>query len=176
MRKDVLLYACETRMKLKGAMTSPADNQGNAEYPYAQREVYEALVAAIKGMRTMRLVSVDESRGRVVVKPVGSALSWSRNMLISVVATPAGTSKVSADSPPRANPVLGGAFDTGQYRRNIDAIIDATSSELGRHPPIHASPHSAASARIAELQSLLGRGFISRVEFDKWSAEIRGNE
>jgi hypothetical protein len=137
--------------------------------------VYAALVAAVKGMRTMRLVSDDESSGCVAVKPVGSLLSWSRNILFFVVATTAGTSKVSAEAPPRVNALLGGAFDTGQYLRNIDAVINATSSELSRRPPAHAVPHSADAARIAELQSFLDRGFISQDEFDRWTAEIRGD-
>ena len=157
-------------------MTSPTDRQGSVEFPHAQRDVHGALVAAVKGMWTMKLVSDDVSTGRVVVKPVGSILSWSRNLVFSVVATPAGTSRVSADAPPRPSLLLGATFDTGQYLRNIDAIIDATSSELSRHPPVHGSPHSADSARIAELRSLLDRGFITQEEFDKWSAEIRGDQ
>ena len=155
-------------------MTSPTDRQSSAEYPYAQRDVHDALVAAVKSMWTMKLVGDDVSTGRVVVKPVGSILSWSRNVVLTVVATPAGTSRISADAPPRANRLLGGAFDTGQFRRNIAAIFDATSSELSRRPPLDADRHSADSARIAELQSFLDRGFITQEEFDRWSADIRG--
>ena len=155
-------------------MTSPTGGQGCVEYPYERRDVFDALVAAVKSMRTMKLVSDDESSGRVVVKPVGSFLSWSRNILFSIVATSTGTARVSADAPPRPNPVLGGSFDVGQYLRNIDAILNATSSELSRRSPVHASPQSADSARIAELQSFLDRGFITPEEYDRWTAEIRG--
>ena len=157
-------------------MTPSTGGQGSVDYPYAPRDVHDALVAAVEGMRTMRLVSDDESSGLVVVKPVGGLLSWSRNILFSVVATAAGTSKVSAEAPPRANALLGGAFDTGQYLRNVDAVINATSSELSRRSPAHMSPHGADSGRIAELQSFLDRDFISQEEFDRWTAGIRDGQ
>jgi hypothetical protein len=155
-------------------MTSPTDGGSSIEYPYAQRDVYDALVAAVNSMWTMKLVSDDESTGSVIVKPVGSLLSWSRNVSFSVVATAAGTSRVSAEAPPSRKGLLGLTYDPGQYYRNVGAIHDALSSELRSHPPIHASSQSEESARLAELQSFLDRGFISPEEFDRWSGALRG--
>lgn len=155
---------------------SQTDSEANVEYPYPQRAVYDALVAAVRDMRTMKLVSTDDHACRIVVKTVASPLSFRRDVVLSVSATSADSSRISAQVPSRATRLFSGPLDAGQDRRNISAINDATSSELSRHPPVHHEPLSADAARVADMKSLLDRGFITQQEFDKWSAEIRSGQ
>lgn len=159
-----------------GLIMSRTDSEANLEYPYPQRDFYGALVAAVRDMRTMKLVSADDHACRIVVKPVAGPPSFRRDIVLSISATSADSSRVHAEVPPRATRLFSGPFDAGQDRRNISAIHDATSTELSRHPPLHHEPLSANATRITDMESLLDRGFITQREFDKWSAEIRGGQ
>jgi hypothetical protein len=153
---------------------SPGDHGVSTDFPFQRRDVYGALVAAVKGMRTMGLVSADDHACSIVVKPVAGLLSFRRDIVLAVIETSQGSSSIVADVSPRATRRFSGPLDAGQDRRNIGAIMDATSSELGRRPPGHDDgPASADDARIADMKSLLDRGFITQEEFDRWSAEIR---
>ena len=124
----------------------------------------------------MKLVDADDQACRVVVKPVASPLSFRRDIVFSVSATSADSSSVNALVPPRASRLFSGPLDAGQDRRNISSILDAISCELSRRPPVDHEPASADDARIADMKSLLDRGFITQQEFDRWSAEIRGGQ
>ncbi len=157
-------------------MAWPTDSEGDVEYPFASRDVYEALVSAIQSMRTMRLVSSNEVEGRVVIKPIASPLSFRRDIVLSVKGTSPGSASIHAEVPPRTTRLFSGPLDSGQDRRNISAIIDATSAELNRRPPVRGGPASADDARIADMKSLLDRGFITQEEYERWSAEIRGGQ
>jgi hypothetical protein len=149
------------------------DTEMKTEYPYARGQVYRALVAAVKGMRTMKLVSTDDQARSIVVRPVASPFSFRRDIVLSVLEVSSGSATICAHVSPRATRLFSGPLDAGQDRRNFSAIIDATSSELSSRPPAHDEPLTADDARIADMRSLLERGFITQQEFERWSADIR---
>jgi hypothetical protein len=152
------------------------DHEGGADYPYATKHVYEAVVAAVQGLKKMKMVSCDELTCRVVVKASASAFSWGENIPISVTELASGKSRVAVLSTPKTGLMMGGAFDMGKNRKNIEAILSAVSQELSSKPQAaqQAAPQAAgdAASRIVQLKSLLDQGHINEAEFESKKAEI----
>jgi hypothetical protein len=157
------------------------DHEGGAEFPYYQDDVFEALVKAIPTVSGMRLQSSDKISGRVVAKAGMSLASWGENIEIGVSEISPGRTRVSIISAPKTGLALGGAFDFGKNRKNIERILDAVSAILSQKTPIPPPPPppppntavvNSPAERLTTLQKLLDNGLITNAEFEKRRGEI----
>ena len=112
-----------------------------------------------------------------MVKAGISLTSWGENIPISVAEVSPGRTRVSIISTPKTGLLLGGAFDFGKNRGNIEKILDETSKILMLKQPIETKTPEKAGAsdpiqRISKLKNLYEKGLIDEEEFKKKKEEI----
>jgi hypothetical protein len=106
------------------------DHNGESEFPFSKDEVFEALCSAIPSISGMKIESADKLMGRVMVKAGVSLASWGENIPIQLSSISERLTKVKITSSPKTGIMLGGAFDMGKSRKNIEDILLATSKKL----------------------------------------------
>ena len=95
--------------------------------------MFDALLSAIPRVG-MRIDRHDRSSGLILVKAGMSMRSWGETIPISVMASGPTSTRVSITSTPRTGLELGGAFDFGKNRDNINKILFATAEALKGKP------------------------------------------
>lgn len=151
------------------------DHNGEAEFPYAKEDVFDAIVTAIPTISGLTVHTVDKLSGRILAKAGVTLFSWGEDIPISVIEVSYGRTKVSVTSSPKTGLMFGGAMDMGKNRQNIENILSATSKILSSISPIpqQAKPESgSASERLTKLKELLENGLITTAEFEKRKNEI----
>jgi hypothetical protein len=152
-----------------GATVGFLDHEGGVAVDYSKEEVLSAIEQAVPGIAGMRLERVDRITGHVVVKTGVSLFSWGENISLSVVEMSPSKSRISIISSPKTG-VIGGAFDMGKNRRNIEKIIETISEALGRMEPTNRG--SNPKERLQNLKDLLASNLISQDEYEKRKQEI----
>jgi Uncharacterised protein family UPF0547 len=133
------------------------DHEGGAEFPYKRDQVFDALLQAIPTVSGMKVDKHDRSSGIIAAKAGVSLMSWGERIPISVAETAPGRTRVSITSTPKTGVLMGGAFDLGKNRRNIEKVLFATAGVLGRLPKASQEPASddptPASTEDAETKT-----------------------
>ncbi|GEM_PF-6782223 len=127
---------------------SIVDHDGSAEFPCPKDDVFEALLQAVPRLPGMRVASSERLSGRIVVKAGTSLRSWGETIPISVTETTPGKSRVSITSTPVTGVMLGGLFDFGKNRENIEKIFSAAAEVLTGRPPSSPTPASPPPAWV----------------------------
>jgi hypothetical protein len=153
------------------------DHKGGAEYPYFKEDVFNALIQAANKIKGMKIEKVDRLSGHILVKAGVSMMSWGENIPISVVEIAYGRTRVEVISTPKTGIAFGGAFDFGKNRGNIEKILEATSRELSKYPPVPPQTFQKPSegdiaGRLQKLKTLLDSGAISTDDYEKRKGEI----
>jgi len=148
------------------------DHEGAAEFSYARDDVFDAIVEAIPTIRGIRVESTDRLAGRIVAKAGVSLFSWGETIPISVVALPAGGTRVTVVSTPKTGVLFGGAFDMGKNRQNVEGILSAASEMLASRAPATSRPPKGIEERLAKLKELHEAGHISDDDFGRRKNEI----
>jgi hypothetical protein len=156
------------------------DHEGGAEFPYTREDVFDALIKAIATISGLTVHSADKLSGRVLVKAAVSLMSWGENIPISVVEMSPGRTRVSITSTPKTGVLLGGAFDLGKNRRNIEQVLDALSQVLSRKPPFHqgsveAKGNDPLITQLERLGNLKAQGVLTEEEFQTQKAKLLGH-
>lgn len=133
---------------------SLVDHDGSAEFPYSKDDVFEAVLAAVPTLKKMKVGSSDKLSGRIVVKAGVSLRSWGENIPVSITEVSPGRTHVSITSTPKTGVMLGGAFDLGKNRENIEKLITAASEILQTKPPAAQDPITAESAAPSPADTL----------------------
>jgi len=151
------------------------DHHGEVEYPYSQKTVFDALMAASKKIDGLELDSADEISGRVTLKAGVSLRSWGENIPVQLVSITPVRTRVQIMSTPKTGVMFGGAMDLGKNRQNIEKIIRAVSDELaGKEPEKESVSIDAASVgdELIKLKQLLDQGVLTQDEFDEQKRKI----
>lgn len=153
------------------------DHEGGAEFPYHKAEVFKALEYSISKILGMKIVRSDVLSGHIYAKAGISLFTWGENIPITVTEISFGRTRVSITSTPKTGLLLGGAFDFGKNRRNIESIITATSKLLSRRPPVKIDTqpppaHIDPVQRMEQLKQLLKNELITEEEFERKKTEI----
>jgi hypothetical protein len=106
------------------------DHNGESEFPLSKELVYSAMCRAIPTIKGMKIESADKLQGRIMVKAGVSLFSWGENIPIQLISVNENLTKVQITSSPKTGIMLGGAFDMGKNRKNIEEILSSTSRIL----------------------------------------------
>jgi hypothetical protein len=106
------------------------DHNGESEFPLSKDLVYAAMCKAIPTIKGMKIESADKLQGRLIVKAGVSLFSWGENIPIQLISVNENLTKVQITSSPKTGIMLGGAFDMGKNRKNIESILSSTSRIL----------------------------------------------
>ena len=125
----------------------------------------------------MKIEKSDKLSGHILVKAGASLMSWGENIPISVAEIAYGKTRVDVLSTPKTGILFGGALDFGKNRGNIEKILEGTSRELSKYPPVPPQtsqklPEGDISGRLQKLKSLLDSGAISNDDYEKRKREI----
>lgn len=132
--------------------------ESGADVPYPEDDVFDALLEAILTISGMKVQTVDKSGGTVSVRAGVSIASWGENITISVAAISSAVTRVDVVSRPKTGMFLGGAFDLGKNRKNVERVLEAVSLVLDRDPGVRPvslwAEASTAAERIEKLKEL----------------------
>lgn len=151
------------------------DHHGEVEYPYSQKTVFDALMAASKKIDGLELDSADEVSGRVTLKAGVSLRSWGENIPVQLVSVTPVRTRVQIMSTPKTGVMFGGAMDLGKNRQNIEKIIRSVSDELaGKEPEKETASIDTAtvSDELIKLKQLLDQGVLTQEEFDEQKRKL----
>lgn len=151
------------------------DHHGEVEYPYSQKTVFDALMAASNKIDGLELDSADEVSGRVTLKAGVSLRSWGENIPVQLVSVTPVRTRVQIMSTPKTGVMFGGAMDLGKNRQNIEKIIRAVSDELaGKEPEKETASIDTAtvSDELIKLKQLLDQGVLTQEEFDEQKRKL----
>lgn len=129
------------------------DRRGRAEYPYPRDDVLEALGQAILTIKRMKIDKADKPSGHILVKAEDSMPS-DENMSITVTEINQIHSRIEIVSKPKTGAFLGGVFDLGKNRRNIEKVLEATSKILRALEP-EVEDFVRMSRKIPKILNLL---------------------
>ena len=148
------------------------DHHGEVEYPYSQKTVFDALMAASKKIDGLELDSADEVSGRVTLKAGVSLRSWGENIPVQLVSVTPVRTRMQIMSTPKTGVMFGGAMDLGKNRQNIEKIIKAVSDELAGKEPEIEKVQVNVSDELLKLKNLLDQGILSQEEFDEQKKKV----
>lgn len=106
------------------------DHNGESEFPISKDKVFDAMCRAIPTIMGMKIDNADKLQGRIVVKAGVSLWSWGENIPIQLIELSENKTRVQITSSPKTGILLGGAFDLGKNRKNIENILSTTSRIL----------------------------------------------
>lgn len=106
------------------------DHNGESEFPFSRDQVFEAICRAVPVIKGMKIDYADKLQGRIMVKAGVSLFSWGENIPIQLTSVTDNKTKVQITSSPKTGIMLGGAFDMGKNRKNIETILTTTSRIL----------------------------------------------
>lgn len=106
------------------------DHNGESEFPFSKDKVFDAMRLAIPTIKGMKIENADKLQGRILVKAGVSLWSWGENIPIQLSELSETKTKVQITSSPKTGILLGGAFDMGKNRKNIEQILSSTSRIL----------------------------------------------
>jgi hypothetical protein len=109
------------------------DHNGECVFPIEKEKVFSAMLQAIPTIKGMKVNSSDKLLGRIIAKAGVSLFSWGENIPIQLTEMSKTQTKVQITSSPKTGMMFGGAFDMGKNRKNIEAILSATSSILQKN-------------------------------------------
>lgn len=135
-----------------------------AEFPYPRDDVFDALLEVVSTLSGMKLQTADKLSGMIAASARVSVASWGENLTMSVVERSPVLTRVDVASRPKTGMFLGGAFDLGKNRRNVERVLEAVSLVLGRDsgvaPVALWEGTSTAAERIEKLKDLGNKGPI----------------
>lgn len=136
--------------------------ESGADVPYPRGDVLDALLEAIPTISGMKVLAVDTSGGTVSAGAGVSIASWGENITISVLAVSSTVTHIHVVSRPKTGMFLGGAFDLGKNRKNVERVLEAVSVVLDRDPGVRQvslwAESSTAAERIQKLKDLGEKG------------------
>lgn len=106
------------------------DHNGESEFPFSKNKVFDALCIAIPSIPGLKVESSDRMIGRILVKGGVSLASWGENIPIQLMEISENKTRIQITSTPKTGIMMGGAFDMGKNRKNIEDILNATSGVL----------------------------------------------
>lgn len=106
------------------------DHNGESEFPFSKNKVFDALCVAIPSISGLKVESADRLIGRILVKGGVSLASWGENIPIQLTEISENKTRIQITSTPKTGIMMGGAFDMGKNRKNIEDILNATSGFL----------------------------------------------
>jgi hypothetical protein len=109
-------------------------HESEAVFPQPRDRVYQAVVDAIGAMPKLKVRDADPVRGHLDVAKSVSWRSWGEKITVDLSEPSAGQTRMKVRSAVRAQLV-----DWGVNRQNVEAIIEATTQQLG-------APGGAATA------------------------------
>ena len=101
-------------------------HEAEAVFPQARDRVYQAIVAAIESSPKLKVRSSDPVQGHLDVSKSVSWKSWGEKITVDLSEPNPGQTRVKVRSAVRAQLV-----DWGVNRQNVEAIIEATTQQLG---------------------------------------------
>ena len=136
------------------------DHNGESEFPFNKDKVFDALCSAIPRIKGMKVETADKLLGRVMVKAGVSLASWGENIPIQLTTITEDRTKIQITSSPKTGIMLGGAFDMGKNRQNIEQILLMTSKILS-------SPQSVTQNAQTQSQTTFQNQNVQDAE-QKW--------
>lgn len=110
------------------------DYNSESEFLFSKNEVFDALCFAIPSISGLKVESADRMIGRILVRGGVSLASWGENIPIQLIEISEKKTRIQITSTPKTGIMMGGAFDMGKNRKNIENILNATSFVLSnRH-------------------------------------------
>lgn len=106
------------------------DHNCESEFPFSKNDVFDALCIAIPSISGLKVESADRMIGRILVKGGISLASWGENIPIQLIEINENKTRIQITSTPKTGIMMGGAFDMGKNRKNIEDILNATSFVL----------------------------------------------
>jgi hypothetical protein len=106
------------------------DHNGESEFPISKDKVFDAMCRAIPTIKGMKIDNADKLQGRIMVKAGVTLWSWGENIPIQLLELSENKTRVQITSSPKTGILLGGAFDMGKNRKNIENILSTTSRIL----------------------------------------------
>ncbi|WP_342327626.1 hypothetical protein [Pedobacter sp. FW305-3-2-15-E-R2A2] len=106
------------------------DHNGESEFPFSKNKVFDALCIVIPSISGLKVESADRLIGRILVKGGVSLASWGENIPIQLTEISENKTRIQITSTPKTGIMMGGAFDMGKNRKNIENILNATSGFL----------------------------------------------
>jgi hypothetical protein len=101
-------------------------HESEAVFPQPRDRVYKATVDAIEAMPKLKVRDADPVNGHLDVAKSVSWRSWGERITVDLSEPTAGQTRMRVRSAVRAQLV-----DWGVNRQNVEAIIDATTQQLG---------------------------------------------
>jgi hypothetical protein len=101
-------------------------HEAEAVFPQPRERVYDAVVAAIEGSPKLKVRSADPVQGHLDVSKSISWKSWGERITVDLAEASPGQTRMRIRSAVRAQLV-----DWGVNRQNVEAIIEATTQQLG---------------------------------------------
>jgi hypothetical protein len=139
------------------------DHEGVAEYPYSVEDVFEAVLIGVSTLDGFEIDSSDKISSRIIIKAGISLFSWGENIPVTITKVSFSRTRVTILSTPKTGVLMGGAFDLGKNRKNIEQILEATSSMLRSRTPLDEISNSAAIDPVERLQKLVRHANVCMV-------------
>lgn len=141
------------------------DHNSESEFPFSKNEVFEALCTAIPFISGLKIESANRMMGRILVKGRVSMASWGENIPIQLIEISENKTRIQITSTPKTGIMMGGAFDMGKNRKNIEDILNAASSVLSNRYPdtsnlIHREQHFIAPKKKSAFGKVVLYGFL----------------
>lgn len=119
------------------------DHNGESEFPFSKDHVFTAICIAIPQIKGMKVDTADKLMGRIMVKAGITLFSWGENIPIQLIEVNEKMTKIKITSSPKTGIMMGGAFDMGKNRQNIEDILNMTSMALSSNNASPGQPYAA---------------------------------
>ncbi len=160
------------------------DQNGETEFPYKKDDVFDAICRAVPIITGLKLDSADKITGRINVKGNISLWSWGETILIQLSTAADNKTRMQISSGSKIGS-LGGIFDMGKNRKNVERILSGTSAILSQNTAAaagvqgNATAQSAATAsasslsdELHKLKKLVDDGILTQEEFIQQKAKL----
>lgn len=97
---------------------------------YNWEKVFYAIEKAIPNIKGMKIDKINKITKTITLKAGVSMFSWGENLTVSLNPLEEEKTSVSIISTPKTGVMLGGAFDLGKNRKNINLILEEMSKYL----------------------------------------------
>lgn len=154
---------------------SIVDHETSIEVPYKTVDVYNAIkeVAIYNHYHDFEFDYEDETLKIIYLKTRISMFSWGENIQISVEQGTNNNTKIKIISTPKTGAMLGGLFDMGKNKKNIQALLSEISIELQKYPKTECNVNKEDNfEQLEKLFNLKEKGIITQEEFEQQKQKL----
>ena len=119
------------------------DHESSFQVDFPRDVVFAHASAALKASNMFEIREIDPVMHTIILSAGMSLFSWGETISINIKERSANAAEIIVLSTPITGAMLGGAFDMGKNRKNIEAVIKCISAALQKITQSAAKPSAA---------------------------------